>query len=150
MADFAFRKDPKNFLAGPRGGKPKKGYIEGKLYHVAPTERVEKITKEGIQPQGDQDKMWPKGWRKDDPHTYAFMDPRSAHTHAKRQAERTGEPQSILAVKVKTNEGKIEGGWGMDYSLHDGNRFRDDLKAVKKPGGVPPEDIEDVWHVKKK
>lgn len=80
----------------------------------------------------------------------AFVEPRHAHTHAKRQEARTGEPQSIVAVKAKVDEGGQIKDWHSDLTLHDGNRWWDDLGPVKKTGGVKPDDIEDVIHLRKR
>lgn len=149
-----FRNDPNNFLMGVRGGMPKKGVFplndknEGMLYHVAPTDRVPIITKEGLSAQPDENKQWVKEHRKNDDHVYAFVEPASAYKHAMRQAERTGQPQSLVAVKVDiTDKGQLTD-WSQDLLLHDGRRFRDDLGAVKKQGNVSPDDIKDIFNIK--
>lgn len=142
--------DPKNFLLGPRGAKPKPSkYVKGLIYHTTDTDRVDKIKEEGIRPQPVENRQWDKPAVNPhtDEHVYAFVYPHGAFAHAARQESRTGKKQSVLAVKVPVKDDVVKGGWKADLMLHDGNRFRDDLGPVKKKGIVKPKDIVDVHHL---
>lgn len=143
-------KDNKNFNLGPKGARPRKldDYNKGMVYHVAPSDRIDAIKKEGITPQPKDKRMWDTAFRhyeagEDDPHVHAFISPKRAFEHADNQASRTKSPQTVLAVKVPVKGETIEGGWHRDPTP-----YSRDMHMIRKKGSIDPKDIVDEHPVK--
>lgn len=135
--------DRNNFLLGPRGAKPKQSaYVEGLVYHATPTARVDKIKKEGIIPQSKGQWDDPRVLDDRSKHVHAFMNPRRALDHAERQAARTKEPQSVVAVKTPVEDDRPKD-WSSDPQ---GHMYK--LGSIRRKEPVKPSDIVDVHHVK--